>query len=252
MVTADVLREAVRRDIEALFNIERLEAQFSADRPRGPGPSPGPATLLADFPRCGKRAELRRALLLLGARASISTTTRSRATSRRVLRVFEPRLKRDSVKVRVRGGEKTGLRIDIDGVLLLSPVPERLRLSTSIDLDNGQARDRASRSADGPGLPGILRGGALAYPRAGARNSRRCIPTVARNLSLESIPCPDPYVERLLEGVAFLAARTRLKIDGEASRYVRNLLDALYPDLAGPAPAMTMAQLVPGTAGRRA
>ena len=71
-------------------------------------------------------------------------------------------------------------------------------------------------------------------------------PTVARNLSLESVPCPDPYVERLLEGVAYLAARTRLKVDGESTRYVRNLLDALYPDLAGPAPAVSSAVLHPG------
>ncbi len=71
-------------------------------------------------------------------------------------------------------------------------------------------------------------------------------PAVARNLSIESTPCPDPYVERLLEGVAYLGARTRLKVDGESSRYVRNLLDTLYPDLAGPSPAMSMACLVPG------
>lgn len=71
-------------------------------------------------------------------------------------------------------------------------------------------------------------------------------PNVARNLSLDSVPCPDPYVERLLEGVAYLAARTRLKIDAESSRYVRDLIDALYPDLAGPSPAMTMVELVPG------
>jgi len=71
-------------------------------------------------------------------------------------------------------------------------------------------------------------------------------PTVARNLSLESVPCPDPYVERLLEGVAYLAARTRLKVDAESTRYVRNLLDALYPDLAGPAPALSSAVLHPG------
>ena len=70
-------------------------------------------------------------------------------------------------------------------------------------------------------------------------------PTVARNLSLDAVPCPDPYVERLLEGVAFLAARTRMKVDDEARRYVRNLLDALYPDLSSPAPAMTLARLSP-------
>ncbi len=71
-------------------------------------------------------------------------------------------------------------------------------------------------------------------------------PAVARNLSLDSVPCPDPYVERLMEGVAYLGARTRLKLDYESSRHVRTLLDALYPDLAAPAPAMTMAQLDPG------
>ncbi len=71
-------------------------------------------------------------------------------------------------------------------------------------------------------------------------------PTVARNLSLDTVPCTDPYVERLLEGVAYLGARTRLKLDVETSRYVRNLTDALYPDLAGPAPAMSIVHLAPG------
>lgn len=71
-------------------------------------------------------------------------------------------------------------------------------------------------------------------------------PAVATNLSLDTTPCPDPYVERLLEGVAFLAARTRLKVDAESSRHVRNLLDALYPDMVAPAPAMSMARLTPG------
>lgn len=71
-------------------------------------------------------------------------------------------------------------------------------------------------------------------------------PNVARNLSMDSVPCPDPYVERLLEGVAFLAARTRLKVDVESSRHVRDLIDTLYPDLAGPAPAMTMVEFIPG------
>lgn len=86
----------------------------------------------------------------------------------------------------------------------------------------------------------------LSHIRGLAREFAAIHPNVARNLSIESTPCPDPYVERLLEGVAFLAARTRLKIDGEASRYVRSLIDALYPDLAGPGPAMSLARLEPG------
>ncbi|MES2549567.1 MAG: type VI secretion system baseplate subunit TssF, partial [Pseudomonadota bacterium] len=86
----------------------------------------------------------------------------------------------------------------------------------------------------------------LAHIRELATEFAALHPTVARNLSLDAVPCPDPYVERLLEGVAFLAARTRLKVDAESSRYVRNLLDELYPDLVCPAPAMTMAVLHPG------
>ncbi|MBN8632075.1 MAG: type VI secretion system baseplate subunit TssF [Rhodobacterales bacterium] len=86
----------------------------------------------------------------------------------------------------------------------------------------------------------------LAHVRELATEFSALHPTVARNLSLDVVPCPDPYVERLLEGVAYLAARTRLKVDAESSRYVRNLLDELYPDLVCPAPAMTMAVLHPG------
>lgn len=86
----------------------------------------------------------------------------------------------------------------------------------------------------------------LTHIRALAAEFAALHPTVARNLALDSVPCPDPYVERLLEGVAFLAARTRLKVDAEASRHVRSLIDALYPDLAAPAPAMGMAVLRPG------
>lgn len=71
-------------------------------------------------------------------------------------------------------------------------------------------------------------------------------PAVARNLSLDTVPCPDPYVERLLDGVAFLAARTRLKVDAERSRFSRSILDVLYPDLVTPAPATAMVVLKPG------
>ena len=86
----------------------------------------------------------------------------------------------------------------------------------------------------------------LSHIRSIAEEFAALHPNVARNLALDSVPCPDPYVERLLEGVAFLAARTRLKVDAESSRYVRTLIDTLYPDLGGPAPAMTMAAMTPG------
>ena len=71
-------------------------------------------------------------------------------------------------------------------------------------------------------------------------------PEIAANLSLAAAPCPDPYVERLLEGVAYLAARTRQKLDAESSRHTRAVLDALYPDLVAPTPAAGIVVLEPG------
>jgi type VI secretion system protein ImpG len=86
----------------------------------------------------------------------------------------------------------------------------------------------------------------LAHIRSLATEFADMHPAVARNLSLDTVPCPDPYVERLLDGVAFLAARTRLKVDAERSRFARAVLDVLYPDLVTPAPAAAMAVLKPG------
>jgi type VI secretion system protein ImpG len=86
----------------------------------------------------------------------------------------------------------------------------------------------------------------LAHLRGLASEFAELHPAVARNLSLDNVPCPDPYVERLLEGVAFLSARTRQKLDGEAARYARSVLDALYPDLVAPTPATGIVALLPG------
>lgn len=138
VVTADVLREAVRRDIEALFNIERLEAQFlMTDRERNMTQTP--AELLADFPNV-RRSVLNFGVPSFSGRSGTDFDKDVLARDlREVLAVFEPRLKRDTIKVGVHIGDKTGLRIEINGVLMLTPVQERLRLSTSIDLDNGRA-----------------------------------------------------------------------------------------------------------------
>jgi type VI secretion system protein ImpF len=60
---------------------------------------------------------------------------------RAILATFEPRLKDSETKVTVNFGEKqSGIRIDIEAVLIMTPMPERLRLQTMIDLDNGSAR----------------------------------------------------------------------------------------------------------------
>ena len=138
VVTPEVLREAVRRDIEMLFNIERLQADYLLTEEEELTVT-SPDTLLDDFP------EVRSSVLNFGVpsfsgrKGSDFDKNDLAREIRQVLRNFEPRLRSDTIKVEVSHAEKEGMRIDIDAVLLLSPVPERLRLSTMIDLENGQA-----------------------------------------------------------------------------------------------------------------
>jgi type VI secretion system protein ImpG len=76
-------------------------------------------------------------------------------------------------------------------------------------------------------------------------------PKVADRLALGDFKCPDPYVERLLEGFAFLTARVQLKIDAEFPRFTQNLTEVIYPHYLAPTPSMCVAQFTPdrGEAG---
>ncbi len=138
VVNASVLREAVRRDIEALFNVERLESHIQLTDLERQG-FENPEDVVAAFPH------VRRSVLNYGVPSFSGRSVRDFDLTalarelREVIAVFEPRLKRDTIRVKVSHGEKTGMRIEVEGTLMLSPVPERLRLSTMIDLDNGRA-----------------------------------------------------------------------------------------------------------------
>ncbi len=70
-------------------------------------------------------------------------------------------------------------------------------------------------------------------------------PKIAGRLRLEGIECADPYVERLLEGFAFLAARVQLKIDSEFPRFTQHLLEMVYPQYLSPIPSAAMVQFQP-------
>jgi type VI secretion system protein ImpG len=70
-------------------------------------------------------------------------------------------------------------------------------------------------------------------------------PKIAARLGLDSFECADPYVERLLEGFAFLAARVQLKIDSEFPRFTEQILENLCPHYLGPTPSMAVVQLHP-------
>ncbi len=70
-------------------------------------------------------------------------------------------------------------------------------------------------------------------------------PNVAGRLGLDEFACADPYVERLLEGVAFLSARVQLKMDAEFPRFTEHLLEMLFPDYLAPTPAMAIVAMSP-------
>lgn len=70
-------------------------------------------------------------------------------------------------------------------------------------------------------------------------------PKIASRLRMDGIEVGDPYVERLLEGFAFLAARVQLKLDAEFPRFTERLLEIVYPNYLAPTPSMMVAQLQP-------
>jgi type VI secretion system protein ImpG len=70
-------------------------------------------------------------------------------------------------------------------------------------------------------------------------------PKVAGRLALDNFECADPYVERLIEGFAFLAARVRLKVDAEFPRFTRHLLQLAYPHYLAPTPSMAVVRFQP-------
>jgi type VI secretion system protein ImpG len=70
----------------------------------------------------------------------------------------------------------------------------------------------------------------------------REFPKIAGRLNLDEFNCADPYVERLLEGFAFMAARVQVKLDAEFPRVTQALLETLYPTYLAPTPSMAVAQ----------
>ena len=85
----------------------------------------------------------------------------------------------------------------------------------------------------------------LRYIREMGGEFAKEVPKIAARLGLDGFECADPYVERLLEGFAFLAGRVQLKIDAEFPRFTQHLLELVYPHYLAPTPSMTVVQLEP-------
>lgn len=67
-------------------------------------------------------------------------------------------------------------------------------------------------------------------------------PKIAGRLRLSADAVDDPHVGRLLEGVAFLAARVHHRLDDESPELTDALLGVLYPHCLAPAPSCAIAQ----------
>jgi type VI secretion system protein ImpG len=83
----------------------------------------------------------------------------------------------------------------------------------------------------------------LTYLREMGAEFATQFPKIASRLGMQGIDVADPYVERLLEGFAFLAARIHVKYDAEFPRFSQRLLEVIYPNYLAPTPAMCVVKL---------
>jgi len=73
-------------------------------------------------------------------------------------------------------------------------------------------------------------------------------PKIASRLALDDEgkgTCPDPFVERLLEGFAYLTSRIHLKLDAEFPRFTQAFLETVYPEYLCPTPSMAIVRFDP-------
>ena len=83
----------------------------------------------------------------------------------------------------------------------------------------------------------------LRYLREMGGEFAREFPKIAGRLGMEGMEVSDPYVERLIEGCAFLAARVQLKQDAEFPELAQRLIEMVSPNLAAPIPSMLVARV---------
>lgn len=85
----------------------------------------------------------------------------------------------------------------------------------------------------------------LQYIREAGAEFAKEFPKIAGRLGIEDLECADPYVERLLEGFAFLSARVQLKLEAEFPRFTQHLLETVYPQYLAPVPSMAVMKFQP-------
>ncbi len=85
----------------------------------------------------------------------------------------------------------------------------------------------------------------LQFAREMGAEFAQAYPRIAARLGIEGLECADPYVERLLEGFAFLTARVQLKLDARHPDFTQHLLELVYPHFLCPVPSCAIVELGP-------
>src|SRR6056297_2195502 len=88
----------------------------------------------------------------------------------------------------------------------------------------------------------------LAYLREMGAEFAESFPKIAARLGMDGIEVLDPFVERLLEGSAFLAARVQLELELQYPAFTAHLMEIVFPHYLPPTPSMMVAEMVPDMA----
>jgi type VI secretion protein, VC_A0110 family len=85
----------------------------------------------------------------------------------------------------------------------------------------------------------------LRYLYESGKEFAKAYPDRARFLNIDAVGDRDPYVERLFEGFAFLAARIREKIDDSFPELTESLINLMWPNFLKEIPAVSIVQFAP-------
>jgi type VI secretion system protein ImpG len=85
----------------------------------------------------------------------------------------------------------------------------------------------------------------LRYLRESGAEFASAYPRIAARLGMDALEVADPYVERLIESFAFLAARIQLKLDARHPQFTQHLLEVVHPSFLNPVPACAIVEFLP-------
>ncbi len=85
----------------------------------------------------------------------------------------------------------------------------------------------------------------LRFLRESGAEFASAYPRVAARLGMDALEVADPYVERLIESFAFLAARVQLKLDARHPQFTQHLLEVVHPGFLNPVPACAIVEFLP-------